>query len=69
MNRLDYTLAQDRARRLYRSRGFQRAYLRGAVAASDGKPASTCPYQPDPRKTWLKVWRSAWLRGYASIKA
>lgn len=59
--------ARRRARRLYpRSSGFQGAYFRGWLAASNGRPSSACPYRDDPRKTWRKAWRLAWMRGHLS---
>lgn len=60
------TRAWARARRLYRSDGFQRAYVRGVQSALAGKPADACPYRS--RGGWA-VWRRAWLAGYRSIRA
>lgn len=58
--------AERRARRIYKSKGFRAAYVRGAAAAIAGRSTSSCPYKPDREKTWRLTWRLAWMRGYAS---
>lgn len=57
--------AGRRAARFYGSKQFRMAYVRGARAALDGRPADSCPYRS--REGW-KAWRKAWLRGYESVK-
>lgn len=67
MSQTALLLASRRARRLYpRSKGYRGVYVKGARAALAGRPRSTCPYPPDPLKTWRASWRRAWLRGYDS---
>lgn len=58
------TRAWTRARRLYDSPGFQKAYVRGARAALSGRHADVCPYRS--RSGWV-AWRRAWMRGFNSI--
>lgn len=66
MNAAQQERARIRARRLYPdSDGFQNAYVRGAVAASAGRPADVCPYRS--RGGWT-AWRKAWMRGFQSIE-
>lgn len=54
-------------------RGSQKAFKKGAQAARDGKPMSSCPY-PDAisaRPNDLNMgsrWRSHWVRGFNSVK-
>jgi ribosome modulation factor len=59
------------SRRAYKSRHFQRAFMRGASAFAAGLPAESCPYRADPTKSWLQVYRQAWLSGwqFASARA
>lgn len=59
-------LAQKRARRLYRSKGFQNAYLRGYMTAESGRSRDACPYKRDEKKTWRLAYRRAWLAGWSS---
>jgi ribosome modulation factor len=60
--------AEARALRIYpRSDRFRKPYVAGARAALAGKPAESCPYRVDPRKTWGGVWRRAWMLGYRSV--
>lgn len=63
----DLARVRRQSRKLYRSKGFQGAYVAGAVAALGGRPADTCPYALDRMKTWRQAYRRAWLRGYQSI--
>lgn len=58
--------ARARARRRYRSAGFQNAYVAGARAALRGRPIDDCPYG---RKPGWRAWRRAWLSGHASSPA
>ncbi len=67
-NRSELARAGDRARRLYKAKGFQTAYVNGAQAAIIRRGVSWCPYPPDPRKTWRMAYRKAWLRGHASVR-
>lgn len=62
MNQVDR--AERRARKLYRSSGFQGAYVKGARAALAGKPVESCPYVG--RGGW-QAWRRAWQLGYRSV--
>lgn len=59
--------AERRARRLYRSSGFQGAYVKGARAALAGRPIESCPYVAKPGTTGWRVWRRSWLLGYRSV--
>lgn len=59
-------LAQKRAKRLYRGKGYQNTYLRGYMAAVAGRSVDTCPYKLDRKKTWLLAYRRAWLAGFQS---
>lgn len=52
-----------RARALYRSAGFRKAYVRGASARYAGLPAKACPYR---NKDGWSAWRSAWMAGWAA---
>lgn len=67
-NRRRYEAARRRARARYDSTGFRRAYLLGALAAIEGRPADSCPYDRDVRKTWRAVYRKAWLTGWETTK-
>lgn len=59
--------ARRRAERLYKGPQFRQTYVKGAWAALGGKPIESCPYPPDPNKTWGRTWRRAWLLGYRSV--
>lgn len=60
--------ALARAKKLYpNSTRFQNTYMKGYRAALAGRPRESCPYKPDPLKTWGGVWRRAWLQGYQSV--
>lgn len=52
----------------YKNRAFRGAWLKGWYAASNGYPATTCPYSFDAnrigRVTWSRAFRWAWLQGY-----
>jgi ribosome modulation factor len=61
------TRARRQAGSLYRSPGFQSAYVAGARARLNGRPPESCPYARDPQKTWRSGFRKAWLSGYASV--
>lgn len=65
MNQLDR--AAVRARKLYRSKGFQGVYMRGVRAALAGRPSTANPYPTDDKKTWRASYRRAWHRGHRSI--
>lgn len=68
MNRtVELRRARVRAWRLYRGKAFREAYVAGARARLNGRPAEACPYAPDPGKTWRHAYRRAWLRGYESV--
>lgn len=41
------------------------AYVKGAVAALDGKSVLSCPYSSQGN-TWAGAFRRAWLRGFRS---
>ena len=60
--------ARGRAERLYKAPGFRSAYTSGAQAAIIGRTAAACPYPADPRNTWRRAYRKAWLRGHGSVK-
>lgn len=62
------TRAWTRARRLYKSEGFQRAYVAGAKAKLAGKPADECPYRRRPGGGW-SAWRVSWMLGWQSVPA
>lgn len=54
-------------RRFPRSRGLQRAFIRGAQAQLDGQPIDACPYgrrRARRARGWPTVWRSAWAGGW-----
>lgn len=57
--------AGQRATRLYRSKGFRRAYINGASAALEGLGPERCPYRRG--EGWRSPWRIAWMRGHRSI--
>lgn len=59
--------ATAQARRLYRSSGCRAAYVAGALAASNGRPFSACPYPVEERVTWRTSLRRAWERGHDSV--
>lgn len=60
MNEVD--AARGRARRLYASRGFRGAYVKGAAARLHGRPLAACPYRrtADGWSAWAIAWRSGW---------
>jgi len=58
--------AAVRAKRLYVSAGFQKAYRAGARARLDGLDVSACPYRRRPGGGW-QAWRAAWTRGWTSV--
>lgn len=64
MSAVEETRAWTRAKRLYDSDRFRRAYLRGARAALAGLPIDACPYRS--RNGWA-AWRAAWTAGWRSI--
>ncbi len=57
----------ERARRLYKSPGFRRAYIAGAQAAFVGRGIETCPYPEEQARTWRTAYRTAWRRGFESV--
>ncbi len=61
-------LAQQRARRLYKSSQFIDLYVRGARARFQGRPRSSCPYPASVKKSWNTTRRRAWLRGFDSAE-
>lgn len=65
---MNVELARKRARRLYRSKGYQNTYLRGYLAATEGRTRDACPYKLDRKKTWLLAYRRAWLAGFQSYQ-
>lgn len=62
----EITAAWARARRLYASQGFQKAYVRGVQARQAGKPADACPYRRRSGGGW-QAWRRAWMLGWESL--
>lgn len=60
--------AARNARKQYpKSTAFQSAYMKGVRAKLNGLQESDCPYSPDPKKTWRRAYRAAWLRGFQSM--
>lgn len=66
MSAAEIQRARTRAKRLWpRSKALQATYVRGAVAASAGRAADSCPYRL--KQGWGTSWRRAWLAGFQSI--